>query len=197
MPRQQSYHHRNTLRCLFFFFFLIITRMRLRPWQDPWVPKVPSAQGQGRTTIYTIITLTKTKETVFVHHKQSHAQVRSRQQCKMGITNQLPTSWQPFCTRPLRRSNNSYSALVNTGEYNSELNNTNAHYARYIARLQVVHDTNQPIEITHEASGDIRQHGQSQTRRRVAPLATFTTATEPEPKPVCLCFKKWDLICFC
>ena len=107
-----------------------------------------------------------------------------------------------------RRSNNYYSALVNTGEYNSELNNADAHHARYIARLQVVHDTTQPIEVRQEASRDLRQHGQSQTRRRVAPLATFTpepitevikptTIETPEPETVCPCFKRGDLICLC
>ena len=95
------------------------------------------------------------------------------------------------------RSNNYYSALVNTGKYNSELNNADAHYARYIARLEVVHDSEQPIEVRREASRDLRQHGQSQTRRRVAPLATFTTPEVIEPEPVCQCFKKGDLICFC
>ena len=101
-----------------------------------------------------------------------------------------------------RRSDNYYSALTNTGEYNSELNNADAHHARYIARLQVVHDFEQPIEVGREASRDLRQHGQSQTRRRVAPLATFTNPTPvtlevTEPEPICPCFKKGDLICFC
>ena len=93
-----------------------------------------------------------------------------------------------------RRSDSYYSALVHTGQYNSELNNADAHYARYIARLQVVHDSEQPIEVRREASRDLRQHGQSQTQQRVAPLATFN---EPEPEPVCPCFKKGDLICLC
>ena len=75
-----------------------------------------------------------------------------------------------------RRSNNYYSALVNTGQYNLELNKADAHYARYIVRLQVVHDATQPIKIRQEASRDICQHGQSQTRRRVALQATHPTS---------------------
>ena len=98
----------------------------------------------------------------------------------------------------LRRSNNYYSALGNTGQYNSKLHNPDANHARNIVRLQVVHDTTQPIEVKRVESRDLRQHGQSQTQQRVAPLATFTQqapkVTELETK--CLCFKKGDLICF-
>ena len=72
-----------------------------------------------------------------------------------------------------RRSNQYYSTLVNTGTSTLELNSAEAHHNQNIARLQVVHDTTQPIEIRQEASRDLRQHGQSQTRRKVAPLATF------------------------
>ena len=76
-----------------------------------------------------------------------------------------------------RRSNQYYSALTNTGIYTSELNSAEAHHARNLARLQVVQDSTQDINVRREASRDLRQHGQSQTRRRVAPLATFENPT--------------------
>ena len=95
-----------------------------------------------------------------------------------------------------RRSNQYYSALINTGTYTSELNSAEAHYARYIARTQVVHDTTQNIEIRREASRDLRQHGQSQTRRRVAPLATLKPLI-PTITITCPCFSQNDLICLC
>ena len=63
---------------LFFFFFLSILACSLDHGEVPWVPKVPSAQGQGRMTIYKIITHANTKEKVFVHHKQSHTLVTSK-----------------------------------------------------------------------------------------------------------------------
>ena len=102
-----------------------------------------------------------------------------------------------------RRSNQYYSALVNTGTYTSELNSAEAHYERYNSRLQVVHDITQDINIRREASRDLRRHGQSQTRRRVAPLATFQTTQTPAKKEIpkivitCPCFSQDYLICFC
>ena len=97
-----------------------------------------------------------------------------------------------------RRSNQYYSALINTGIYTSELNSAEAHHARNIARLQVVHNITQDINVRREASRDLRQHGQSQTRRRVAPLATFTKQpTLPIIIITCPCFSQNDLICLC
>ena len=107
-----------------------------------------------------------------------------------------------------RRSNQYYAALTNTGIYTSELNSAEAHHARNLARLQVVHDSTQDIEVRREASRDLRQHNQSQTRRRATPLATFQTtqaAAQKEktlieiPKIVitCPCFSQDHLICFC
>ena len=104
-----------------------------------------------------------------------------------------------------RRSNQYYSALVNTGTYTSELDSAEAHYARYIARTQVVHDTTQDINIRQEASRNLRQHGQSQTQRRVTPLATFQIEEQKEKIPpiistiviTCPYFSQDHLICLC
>ena len=110
-------------------------------------------------------------------------------------TRQLPPPKYPYCL------NNYYSALVNTDEYNSELNNADPHYTRNIARLQVVHGTTQRIEVRREASRDLRQPVQSQARRRVAPLATFTTAPTTleiiKPEIAYLCFPNGDSIYYC
>ena len=101
-----------------------------------------------------------------------------------------------------RRSNTYYSALVNTGYYTAELGTAEGHHQRYIARTQVVHDETQTLAVRQEASRDLRNHGQPQSRRRVASLATFTTTSERKPQlPIptivvtCPCFSQSDLIC--
>ena len=71
--------HMIHLLAFFFFLFKLLVACSLDHGEIPWVQKVPSAQGQGRTTIYIIITHTNTKEKVFVHHKQSRTQFTSRQ----------------------------------------------------------------------------------------------------------------------
>ena len=103
------------------------------------------------------------------------------------------------------RSNQYYSALVNTGSYTSELNTAEGHHQRYIARTEVVHNTTLPLSVGQEASRDLRNHGQSQTRRRVRPLATFQTEAQKEKTPpvipkiivTCPCFSQNYSICFC
>ena len=103
-----------------------------------------------------------------------------------------------------RRSNQYYFALVNTGTYNSTPGSAEHQHARYIARTQVVHNENLDINIRPAASRYLRNHNQSQTRRRVAPLATFPTQDKQNNPLVilkiivtCPCFSQNDLICFC
>ena len=80
-----------------------------------------------------------------------------------------------------RRSNAYYNAFV-TAKYNPDQGIKEAHEARYLARLSVLHSENRSL--AQEAVKDLRLHGQWITRRTVK---TINNCECPSNLLICLC----------